>query len=88
MKKLWILPLAALLCGSPVDPPRLKAPLPGYPKRSCEEAARREYLQAYAYREESGSRSLLHLARADSLLKKCEEPRLRSRWMTLRKSFP
>lgn len=86
MKRLWVLPLAAILCGRPVDPPRLKEPfLPT--KDFCLEGAKATYLLAYAYRQESEEKSRQLLSRANRLLSRCENSILRERIEELRSSF-
>lgn len=86
MKRLWILPLAALLCGRPVSPPRLKPSLSSA-TQPCQSNAQKYYLLAYAFREESPEKSRQYLNRAGEQLKPCEEPLLRARITELRSSF-
>jgi hypothetical protein len=73
MRRLWVLPLAAILCGRPVNPPRLKAPLPA--AEGCAEA-QKFFLLAYAYRLESPAQSRRLLDQAGNKLEKCGEPLL------------
>jgi hypothetical protein len=85
MKRLWVLPLAAILCGRPVNPPRLKPALAA-PQEGCLANSRKHFLLAYAYRHESLARVRIFLAQASEELKQCEESRLRSRIDDLRNS--
>lgn len=88
MKRLWVLPLAALLCGRPVNPPRLKPPLAAAEKGSCLEGAQQAFLLAYAHRDESARESLGFLKKAEAQLRHCEDSLLRSRIEELKSSFP
>lgn len=87
MKRLWVLPLAAILCGRPVNPPRLKSPIP-LAKEGCLASAEKHFLLAYAYQEESPAHSRHWRQLAEKELGNCDEPTLRARIRELRNSAP
>jgi len=71
-KPLMAFPIAAILCGSPVDPPNLKSIISE--KNDCPSYAnaRRAYLLAYAYRINNPELSRDLNAKASDLLSLCK----------------
>lgn len=87
MKRLWVLPLAAILCGQPVNPPHLKPPL-AESRNPCLASAQKSFLMAFAYRGESPEKSRRFLSIAEHELLHCEEPVLRARLSELKSLSP
>jgi hypothetical protein len=74
MKLRWFAPfiLAALLLGTPVRAPRLRAPIPDERGPACDyEAAVRDYLLAYAYAAERPAVARKFLGAADAERARC-----------------
>jgi hypothetical protein len=89
-KWLLVFPLAALIVGAPVMPPRMREPIPEIDDLICDySAAKENYLLAYAYAREAPSRSLALLTRSEQERMNCaaDTSTLRSRILELRTSI-
>lgn len=71
-KPLAALPIAAIFCSTPIDPPKLKSTLPEKSDCPSYESARKFYLLAYAYRTNDPGPSRDLNAKASDLLSLCK----------------
>ena len=71
-KILLVLPLAAVLVGESVTPPRLKAPLPANAECATLPAAKAAYLRAYAFSQDDPEESTRWREKSHQLLQGCE----------------
>lgn len=86
-KPLLAFPLAALICGKAVDPPKLKSPLPAIAKCIRATEAERKYLLAYAFRIDDTQKSVQLERELKEILDQCAvEDKIFSRYSFRQKS--
>jgi hypothetical protein len=71
-KILFVLPLAAVLVGERVEPPRLKPALPTSANCATFTAAKAAYLHAYAFSEDDPEENMQWREKSHQLLQACE----------------